>query len=176
MGARVGKDVLVTLAELSNVLWRQRQLLDLLLFRMTVEQSLLASRQVRWLARATDEVEAVLEEMRETELVRTLVLQEAADELGLGVDPSLREVAEAAPEPWSSIFEEHRRAFLALTDEVQAIAAANREMLGREQRATREMLDELAGGSHGRRSSDSPGYGRAAATASVGSIVLDEVL
>ena len=34
----------MSLAELSNVLWRQRQLLDLLLFRMTVEQTLLVGR------------------------------------------------------------------------------------------------------------------------------------
>jgi hypothetical protein len=164
----------MSLAELSNVLWRQRQLLDLLLFRMTVEQTLLVGRQVRWLARATDEVEAVLEEMRQTEVVRAMVLQDAATELGLGDDPSLREVAEAAPSPWGDIFEEHRRAFLGLTDEVQTIAAANRELLGREQRATRELLDELSGGvSHGRRADDDPRYGRAS-TAPAPAIVLDE--
>lgn len=163
----------MSLAELSNVLWRQRQLLDLLLFRMTVEQTLLVGRQVRWLARATDEVEAVLEEMRETELVRTLVLQEAAGDLGLGVDPSLREVAEAAPAPWGDIFEEHRRAFLALTDEVQTIALANRELLGREQRATRELIEELSGSDYGRRATDEPRYGRSS-SAPAPAIVLDE--
>jgi len=163
----------VSLAELSNVLWRQRQLLDLLLFRMTVEQTLLVGRQVRWLARATDEVEAVLEEMRQTELVRTMVLQEAAEELGLGDDPSLRQLAEASPSPWNEIFEEHRRAFLALTDEVQTIAASNRELLGREQRATRALLDELSGADHGRRAGDDPRYGRAA-VAPTPAIVLDE--
>lgn len=163
----------MSLAELSNVLWRQRQLLDLLLFRMTVEQTLLVGRQVRWLARATDEVEAVLEEMRDTELVRTVVLQEAAAELGLGTDPSLREVAVAAPEPWGEIFEEHRRAFLGLTDEVQTIAASNRELLGREQRATRELIEELSGAPYGRRSGDHPQYGRAGGS-SGGAIVLDE--
>lgn len=163
----------MSLAELSNVLWRQRQLLDLLLFRMTVEQTLLVGRQVRWLARATDEVEAVLEEMRQTELVRAVVLQDAAEDLGLGIDPSLRELAEAAPEPWCDIFEEHRRAFLALTDEVQTIALANRELLGREQRATRELIEELAGTDHGRRITDEPGYGRSA-PAPTPAIVLDE--
>lgn len=162
----------MSLAELSNVLWRQRQLLDLLLFRMTVEQTLLVGRQVRWLSRATDEVEAVLDEMRETELVRSVVLAEAASELRLGGEPSLREVSEAAPAPWGDIFEEHRRAFLGLTDEVQTIAASNRELLGREQRATRELLDELSGESHGRRSSDNPVYGKVGS--SHAAIVLDE--
>lgn len=163
----------MSLAELSNVLWRQRQLLDVLLFRMTVEQTLLVGRQVRWLARATDEVEAVLDEMRQTELVRSVVLEEVASELGLGIDPSLRELAEAAPAPWGDIFEEHRRAFLALTDEVQTIAESNRELLGREQKATRELIEELAGAQYGRRTTDEPGYGRAA-SAPVPAIVLDE--
>lgn len=164
----------MSLAELSNVLWRQRQLLDLLLFRMTVEQTLLVGRQVRWLSRATDEVEAVLEEMRETELVRSVVLSEVAGELRLGGEPSLREVSQHAPAPWGDIFEEHRRAFLALTDEVQTIAASNRELLGREQRATRELLDELSGESFNRRATDNPAYGKA--TASHAAIVLDEAL
>ncbi len=163
----------MNLAELSNVLWRQRQLLDLLLFRMTVEQTLLVGRQVRWLARATDEVEAVLEEMRQTELVRAVVLEEVSQELGLGPDPSLRELVEAAPTPWGDIFEEHRRAFLSLTDEVQTIAASNRELLGREQRATRELIDELSGIGYGRRATDKPTYGRAG-VGQQASIVLDE--
>ncbi len=163
----------MSLAELSNVLWRQRQLLDLLLFRMTVEQTLLVGRQVRWLSRATDEVEAVLEEMRETELVRSVVLQNIADDLRLHGEPSLREVAEAAPAPWGDIFEEHRRAFLGLTDEVQTIAASNRELLGREQRATRELLDELSGDSMSRRASDNPTYGKVGGRTS-SAIVLDE--
>lgn len=161
------------LAEMSNVLWRQRQLLDLLQFRMTVEQSLLVGRQVRWLARATDEVEEVLDEMRRTELVRVVVLDEIASELGLGAEPSLQQVIEVAPSPWDEIMEEHRRAFLALTDEVQAIAATNRELLGREQRATRDLLDELTAVG-GRRVSDSPGYDTTRTPAAA--IVLDEAL
>lgn len=163
----------MSLAELSNVLWRQRQLLDLLLFRMTVEQNLLVSRQVRWLARATDEVEAVLDEMRDSELVRAVVLAEVAAELGLGPDPSLHDLVTAAPDPWAQILDEHRRAFLALTDEVQSIAASNRELLGREQRATRELLDDLSTATHGRRHSDHVEYGRVHSPS--GSIVLDQV-
>ena len=116
----------------------------------------------------------MLEEMRQTELVRAVVLEEAAAELGLSVDPSLREVAEAAPSPWGDIFEEHRRAFLALTDEVQTIAAANRELLGREQRATRDLIDELSGSAYGRRATDTATYGRATPASSGASIVLDE--
>lgn len=159
------------LAELSNVLWRQRQLLDLLLFRMTVEQTLLVSRQVRWLSRATDEVEAVLDEMRETELVRSVVVDRVAAELSLDHAPSLRELAAVAPAPWSEILDEHRNCFLALTDEVQTLAKSNRDLLGREQRATNELLDQLMGKE---RAAAGASYGKT--TLGTGAIVLDEAL
>lgn len=161
----------MALAELSNVLWRQRQLLDVLLFRMTVEQTLLVSRQVRWLSRATDEVEAVLDEMRETELVRSVVVDKAGADLGLDPAPSLRELAAAAPEPWNEILEEHRRAFLALTEEAQTLARANRELLGREQVATQQLLDDLMGVD--RRAT--PVYGNVGPRDRAAAIVLDEV-
>ena len=38
------------LSEASNILWRQRHLLELLLFKLEVEQTLLASGRLRWLA------------------------------------------------------------------------------------------------------------------------------
>lgn len=162
----------MSLAELSNLLWRQRQLLDLLLFKMTVEQQLLAGRQIRWLARATDEVEAVLAEMREVELLRAVVLDDLAAAHGLEANPSLRAVAAAVPEPWQGIFEEHRQAFLALTDEVQSVARSNRELLNREQTANRDLLVELTGDE--RVSIDDVSYGNARRPMSA--VVLDEAL
>ena len=60
------------LAEVSSTLWRQRELLELLLFKLEEEQVLLTSGRTRWLARATREVEVVLEEIRRAELLRAL--------------------------------------------------------------------------------------------------------
>ena len=58
------------LREVSAILWRERHLLELLLFKLDEEQLVLAAGRTRWLPRATREVEMVLEEIRQTELER----------------------------------------------------------------------------------------------------------
>lgn len=129
------------LSEASNILWRQRHLLELLLFKLDVEQTLLAAGRLRWLARATNEVELVLDEIRATELARAVAIDSLAPELGLPPGASLADLAAAAPSPWDGIFTEHRVAFLSLTDEVAVVARANRELVIRGQQAVNEVLD-----------------------------------
>ncbi len=130
----------VALAEISNILWSERQLLELLTFKLEEEQLLLAAGRSRWLAHATREVEMVLEELKNAELARALELAEVGTELGLGPQPSLRALAEAVDAPWRMIFEQHRQAFLAAVHEIQTTAQLNRELLSRGQRATQETL------------------------------------
>jgi hypothetical protein len=136
------------LSEASNILWRQRHLLELLLFKLDVEQTLLASGRLRWLARATAEVELVLDELRATELARAVAIDDLAVALGLAAGCSLRDVAGAAPAPWGDILTEHRTAFLALTDEITVVARANRDLVGHGQRAIAEVLDLVGGSDH----------------------------
>src|SRR3954447_17354023 len=85
----------VSLTELSSVLWRTRELLELLLFKLEEEQLLLAAGRSRWLAHATREVEMVLDQIRQTEIIRAAQAQSVARELGLGVDASLSQIADA---------------------------------------------------------------------------------
>ncbi len=128
------------LAEVSDILWRERELLDLLLFKLEEEQLLLAAGNVRWLARATREVEFVLEQIRLTELTRSIEVDAAAASLGLEPNPSLSTFAEAAPPPWSDIFHAHRKAFLTLTQEISALAEANRDFVSSAYRSAQETL------------------------------------
>ncbi len=134
------------LAEVTSTLWRERELLELLLFKLEEEQLLLASHRTRWLARATREVETVLEELRRAELLRSVQVDEAALELGLGPSPSLNALADAAPDPWSMILREHRQAFLTATAEITAMAEANRELLTSGARAARDALLSITEG------------------------------
>jgi flagellar biosynthesis/type III secretory pathway chaperone len=134
------------LAEVSSTLWRERELLELLLFKLEEEQVLLASGRTRWLGRATREVEAVLDEVRRAELLRAVLVDEVGIELGLGPGPSLNALAAAAPEPWSTMLQEHRQAFLAATAEISAMADANRDLLATGARAAREALLSMSGG------------------------------
>jgi flagellar biosynthesis/type III secretory pathway chaperone len=135
----------VSLTDLSSVLWRSRELLELLLFKLEEEQLILAAGRSRWLAHATREVEVILEQMRQTEVARAAFSQAAAVELGLAPEASLGELADAAPMPWSDLLHQHRKAFLTLTSEITGMAEMNRDLLTAGQRAARETLFFVAG-------------------------------
>ncbi|NHC46237.1 flagellar export chaperone FlgN [Motilibacter aurantiacus] len=146
----------MSLAGVSSTLWRERELLELLLFKLEEEQLVLASGRTRWLSRATKEVEMVLEEVRRAELLRAVQVDAAGVELGLGSGPSLRELAEAADEPWKTLLLEHRQAFLTATAEIQAMAEANRDLLTSGFRAAREALLSLGDGAETYTASGAP--------------------
>jgi flagellar biosynthesis/type III secretory pathway chaperone len=135
----------VSLTDLSSVLWRSRELLELLLFKLEEEQLILAAGRSRWLAHATREVEVILEQMRQTEVARAAFSQAASVELGLSPESSLSELADAAPMPWSDLLHQHRKAFLTLTSEITGMAEMNRDLLTAGQRAARETLLFVAG-------------------------------
>jgi len=131
------------LQEVSTTLWQERNLLELLLFKLEEEQLLLASGRTRWLARATREVEVVLERIREAEIMRAIEVDHVAPSLLLPPGPSLRQLAENAPSPWDTMFADHRQAFLELTEEITQLASTNRELVARGQRATQDFLDNF---------------------------------
>jgi hypothetical protein len=128
------------LQEVSTTLWQERNLLELLLFKLEEEQLLLAAGRTRWLARATREVEVVLERIREAEIMRSIEVDHVAPSLLLAPGPSLQQLAESAPPPWDTMFNDHRQAFLELTEEITSLAHANRELVARGQRATQDFL------------------------------------
>jgi hypothetical protein len=128
------------LQEVSTTLWQERNLLELLLFKLEEEQLLLAAGRTRWLARATREVEVVLERIRDAEIMRSMEVEHVAPSLLLPPGASLQQLAESAPAPWDVMFADHRQAFLELTDEITSLANANRELVLRGQKATEEFL------------------------------------
>jgi hypothetical protein len=111
------------LREVSAVLWRERHLLELLLFKLDEEQLVLAAGHTRWLPRATREMEMVVEEIRETELERAVEVSRVTNDLRLPAEAGLRQLADATQPPWQGILLEHRQAFLTLTDEITALNA-----------------------------------------------------
>lgn len=133
----------MTLNGLSEALWRERRLLELLLFKLEEEQLVLTSGRTRWLAQATREVESVLEEIRSAELARAVEVEEVATALGVPTTSGLSELADAAPEPWDELLRTHRDAFASLTAEIGRLADDNRELLAMSHRATQETLASL---------------------------------
>ena len=136
-----------TMENLSLILWRERELLETLLFKLETEQLVLSSGRTRWLNRAAREVEIVLETIRETEALRAVVADEMASMLGIPANPSLRALLDAVEEPWRSILEDHRQAFLEVTAQLTEMAEANRNLVTTGLRTARETLlafDETA--------------------------------
>ncbi len=139
----------VPLNALSETLWRERELLEQLLFRLEVEQLLLISGRTKRLPLATRDVEAVLERIRAAELGRAVEVQEAARAFGLEGGASLLEIAQAVPAPWDEVLREHRTAFIQLTAEVSELSKGNRDLLASSRRATQETMLGLRDGLHG---------------------------
>ena len=130
----------MALSDVSNILWRERQLLELLVFKLEEEQLVLAAGRTRWLAHATREVENVIAEIKRIELERAMNVADAGRELGLSGSPTLRELAALTAPPWDGIFGEHRRALLTLAQEIDAITKSNRDLLQRGHQAAREAM------------------------------------
>jgi hypothetical protein len=134
--------------ELSQVLWRERELLDTLLFKLEEEQMVLASGRTRWVVQAAREVESVLQTIRETEILRSTVVDRVAVDLGLEHNPSLRALARAVSEPWRGILLDHHEAFTTLTHEVTALAVENRDLITTGYHSARQTLMTLGDSTH----------------------------
>ncbi len=117
--------------ELSAFLWEERQLLDLLVFKLEEESLVLASGRHQWLARATSEVEFVLAQIQEMEARREAEAAGVGVELGIGGAATLAEIADAAPEPWAGTFRDHRKALQAVIGRTQELALRNKEVLAK---------------------------------------------
>lgn len=136
----------MSMEDLSSVLWRERELLEMLLYKLEVEQLVLASSRTRWLAPAAREIETILETVRETEVLRTLAVDAVAERLGLEPAPSLSQIAEASEEPWRGIWLDHRDAFAAVAAEITAMAESNRDLLTSGYQAAQATLLALTDG------------------------------
>src|SRR5690606_9614057 len=128
------------LNELSTVLWRERELLETLLFKLEEEELILASGRTRWIGRATREVEHVLDQIRGVELGRAIEADDAAREVGLPEGASLLELSKAAPAPWNDLLRSHHVALTDVTAQIDALAQSNRDVLAQSVRATQEAL------------------------------------
>jgi len=114
---------------LSTLLWREQELLDLLLFKAEEKQYLILTGKTRWLARIAHEIEVVLDQLRTLEVERAAATEAIAVTLGIGSNPSLRQVAEAAPAPWNDLFAKHHEALLVLVTDLRSLSGTNRDLI-----------------------------------------------
>ena len=117
------------LSQLTQDLWTDRQLVELLLFKLVEAQLLLAADETRFVPSALSEVEAVMERIRDAEDDRASTVAELATEWQVaGGTLTLNEIVRRAPEPHASMLDEHRSAFRRLTDEIEQVTRENRRL------------------------------------------------
>lgn len=135
----------MSLPDLAAVLWRQRELLELLAYRLECERLLLSAGRTRWLPAATTEVETVLDELAVIDMQRAAVSDAAARELGLPPGATLEEVAGSAQPPWTEVLIEHRNALISISKELAVLAEASRSMTTAGLAAVEQTLASLGG-------------------------------
>jgi hypothetical protein len=118
-----------------EVVASERRALEHLLFRLQHAREVLSADDERFLSIAADELAAAATSVRELEAARATVI-------GRCSQPTLRALAETAPEPYASIFHEHHVALGRLAGEVGATLESTQEL-------AEDRLAELNGESEG---------------------------
>jgi hypothetical protein len=130
--------------ELSALLWRERELLDLLTFKLEEEQLLLTAGKSRWLPHGTKEVEQVLERLSQAGLARAVEVAAVAAQWGLAAESTLSELAAAAPDDaWAGILAAHLAAMQRQTAAIQDLRDSNEQFLRSAVRSAQETAADL---------------------------------
>jgi len=133
----------MSIPDLAAVLWRQRELLERLVYRLECEQLLMAAGRTRFLGFATAEVEALLDELAVVELQRAAFADVVARDAGLDSGASLEEIAAGVQPPWTEVLIEHRQSLLTLTAELSALAETNRHLMAAGLKAVEQAMAQL---------------------------------
>lgn len=112
----------MAIEDVSEALWKERELLERLLFKLEEELALLRSGSSRWLTWGGNEIKAVLVALERAEQCRREHWSVAAAELGLPPDASLKALIERAGFPWNTILTEHQRSLNAAAREIEEAA------------------------------------------------------
>lgn len=130
--------------ELSHHLWSLRQLLDRLVYRLEVQQLLLATGRTRFLALAAAEVDEASAAIAALESHLRAAAVAIAQAAGRSDVPPLAELVELVAEPHASAIDAHRSALRVLGAEVEELVASNKELARRVVQA-RDVLNQLSG-------------------------------
>lgn len=150
------------LADLSRTLWKQRSLIELLQYRLEVQQLILASSREHRLQTALEEVEVAMEDIRRSERSRDVVVRQCAQHLQLPETASLGDIRVRVPDAWSAMLTEHQEALLSLVAETERLASMNRELAQRGANDSRALIDAVTGSAPASAYGPASGYGATA--------------
>lgn len=131
---------------LAGLLNRERVLLELLVFKLVELRAMLTNGETRFLGWAAEEVERATSGVRAAELERAVLVAGLADDRGIDESTlSLSALVESSPEPWRTIFDDHRTAFRALSGEAEEVLATCRRLARSGTKAVADTLERLTG-------------------------------
>lgn len=134
------------LTVVADTIATERQILELLLFRLVEARLVLSADETRFIAQATREVEEVVSSLRSSERRRSGAVDQLA--LRLGVSPeevTLGFLVLNSPEPYSTIFRRHRDAISELATEIEQLTLENRRLATVAARNVSDTLDAIIG-------------------------------
>ena len=105
--------------ELTDVLDRERRLLEMVLFKLVEARHLLVADDARFLPWASAELERAVERVREATLLRAVVAQRVAVAHGLPAESTLPVLLAQADEPFAAILAEQQDVLHQLIGEIR---------------------------------------------------------
>ena len=134
------------LSQLNEVLWGERRLLEVLLYRLVSAKLVLAADEKRFIPLALAEVERTLEKIRVAELQRSLVVGRLSLAWDVPRDQlTLVYLADWAPEPARTLFEDHRIACMELTAEIESVSRDNQRLAAAGVSEVRQLVEMVVG-------------------------------
>lgn len=133
------------LAELSRVLWQQRALIEVLQYRLEVQQLMMVAGRDQRLPMAVEEVELTLADIAHVEELRDRVVRDVAAELGLPPGATITQICERAEAPWDFVLGDHQTNLLMLVADAEELATRNKELAHRGLEDSRTLFRQMNG-------------------------------
>lgn len=112
---------------------------------LEIQQLVLANNRLRWLPMVTENLEDLAADIRNSEDDRVGATSRVAQSLGLQPNASLLELAQAAGEPYGSIWKQVRLQLIGLQAEIDQFSSENYEITRRGLASTDVVIGHLSG-------------------------------
>ncbi|MEX8057748.1 MULTISPECIES: flagellar export chaperone FlgN [Microbacterium] len=130
--------------DLSMHLLRQREVLELMLFKLEELEMLLSTGRTRWVHHATVEVDRVAKALTSATIERDALFFDVAAEWGAPEATALRELIDVAPtDAWREVLGSHHEALSALAAEIAEKKGSVNQHLRTALRVTQETIAGL---------------------------------
>ena len=131
---------------LVDTITAERHVVDYLLFKLTTLKLLFVADERRFIERAANETERVIDSLRQAEQRRDAAVALVASEWEMPAEElTLSRLAREAPEPTAKLFSDLQRSLISLADEIDGVLDDNRRLAEGGLGDVQTLLDAVAG-------------------------------